>query len=210
LRTRQKIPTGNCFPRFKLNAFSVHNAVTKITALCYRPNIRLTNKAQGHFCFVFRRTRLRRSARIPTTLTHILRYIPSLHTPVPRQYLTYQLSTTCVYIVPNQLLNRMTVYKHNCDTRCNNSRHMQSRRASRPRTQSNQRTPVANRGTNKTIRNPSRYSATLKQRRSTFHKRVFPKTKCSEIMEPLIYGDYAITYIPVYKFSITYGRGAAW
>ena len=28
-------------------------------------------------------------------------------------------------------------------------------------------------------------------------------------MGPLIYGDHAITYIPVYKFSITYGRGAA-
>jgi len=118
-----------------LNTLSVHNAVTKLTPLCYRPNIGLTNKAQWHFCFVFRRTRLRRSARIPTTLTHILRYIPSLHTPVPRQYLTYQLSTTCAYIVPNQLLNKMTAYEHKCDKWCNNSRQMQSRRASRPWTQ---------------------------------------------------------------------------
>ena len=29
-------------------------------------------------------------------------------------------------------------------------------------------------------------------------------------MGPLIYGDHALTYIPVYKFSIIYGRGAAW
>ena len=156
-----KTPNRNRFPRFKLNAFSVHNTVTKLTALCYQPNIGLKNKAQRHFCFVFERTRLRSSARIPTTLTHILRYISSLHTPVPRQYLTCQLSTTCVYIVTNQLLNKMTVYDHNSDKWCNNSRQMQSRRANRPRTQSNQRTPVANRGTNKTNRNPSRYSATL-------------------------------------------------
>jgi hypothetical protein len=79
LRTPLKIHTGNCFPPFKLHAFSVHNAVTKLTALCYLPNNRLTNKIQWHFCFVFQRTRLRSPARIPTTLTHILRYVPSVH-----------------------------------------------------------------------------------------------------------------------------------
>jgi len=30
LRTCLKIPTGNRFPRFKLNTFSVHNALTNL------------------------------------------------------------------------------------------------------------------------------------------------------------------------------------
>jgi hypothetical protein len=79
LRTLLPIHTGNRFPLFKLHAFSVHNAVTKLTALCYQPNNGLTNKTQWHFCFVFQRTRLRSPDQIPTTMTHILRYFPSLH-----------------------------------------------------------------------------------------------------------------------------------